>query len=483
MRMTFALHPDDATRIPRAKAIARSASARPRSRAIRLTWHDNPERDLQTANLALEESRTGWRLERLSPSGTVWLPGQAPPERASNRDRSALDYPLPGGLTPIAAFEGRSIASIVETATGPVAMEILRGTVGGQPLCRLTLDGADMAVRDLGLALAAEFRIGLPRASLAAEAIAIAAGADPAPRRLGAPAPFGDSAVPDAFANAIGHFVDVLVHFAPSAAEGGSDTEPVHQMRVAVRRARSAIAVFEHGLACADVAAADLTLKALGAVLGPTRDWDVFATETLPRVVAAFPQDRALQQLAKAVQHAREAAHAMLRDWLASAAFRQTTIDLAWLCGSNSWHATLGPEERASSTLTPTDFAAQVLQRRWKKLSAAGKSIATLEVRALHDLRLRTKRARYAMEIFIPASDAKPAHRLIRRLSQLQQHLGTLNDCAVATGLLAHLGGPGTRHGYAVGLVIGYLSAAAETERPHIIAAWKKIRRHARFWT
>ena len=482
MRMVFALHPDDAARLVRTKAIPRSASTRTRYSAVRLAWHDSPERHLQSEQLALAESRGDWRLERLTPGRKPWLPGQSPPALAQSRDMAGLGQPMPEGLAPVATFEGRLAKSIVDTPAGPTTIELLRGTVAGVPLCRATLDGDDAAVRDLAMALAGEFRLGLPRASLAAEALAIADGTDPPPRRLGAPEPFGDTTVAVAFANAIGHFADVLVYFAPLAAEGGPDTEPVHQMRVAVRRARSAIAVFEHGLACPAVTAADRDLKALGAVLGPTRDWDVFATETLPRVAATFPEDRRLRRLEKAVQRAREAAHAALRDWLTSSAFRQTTIGLAWLCSSDRWHATLSAEEHAASAMTPTAFAAHVLQRRWKKMRSAGKAVATLDVSALHGLRLRTKRARYAMEIFIPADDAKPVYRLIRRLSRLQQHLGTLNDCAVATGLLDRIGGPGGRHGYAVGLVLGFLAAAAEGERPGIIQAWKKIRHTPRFW-
>jgi triphosphatase len=476
MRMAFALHPDDAARLSRAKTIARAPSTRPRYRAVHLTWHDSPERALRSDNLVLAESRGDRRLERLTPGRKPGLPGQPPPGIAEP------DYPLPEGLAPVATFEGRLTLFVATTPAGPVTLELLRGTTGGVPLCRLTLDGGDAAVRDLALAIAGEFRLGLPRASLAAEAIAIAEDTEPPPRRLGAPEPFGDTTVATAFANTLGHFADILVYFAPRAAGGGPDTEPVHQMRVAVRRARSAIAVFKHGLACPDVAAADRDLKALGAVLGPTRDWDVFATETLPRVVAAFPDDRHLRRLEKAVQRAREAAHATLRDGLASPAFRQTTIGLGWLCASDSWHATLSPEEQVASAMTPTDFAAHVLQQRWKKMRSAGKSVATLDVPALHGLRLRTKRARYAMEIFIPADDAKPANRLIRRLSLLQQHLGTLNDGAVATGLLDRIGGPSGRHGYAVGLVLGFLAAAADAERPGIIQAWKKIRHSPRFW-
>ncbi len=482
MLMEFSLHPDDATRLSRSKRLTRTPGAPLRYRTVNLVWHDSPERDLQTKALALEECRGDWRLERLTPENLTWLPAQLPPEIARARLPTLLGNDMPDALGPIATFEGRLAVTPLDTAAGPVTMGLLRGSTGTTPICRLTLDGADAAVRALALALTEDFRLSVPRASLAAEAIALASRRPSAPRRLGAPAPFSEPTVAGAFAGAIGHFTDVILHFAPLAAEGGPNTEPVHQMRVAVRRARSSIAVFRHGLACPDVVAADRDLKAMGAVLGPARDWDVFVTETLARVSAMFPGDARLRRLAKAAQRQRETAHAALRQWLASPACRQVCIELAWLCGSPSWHETLSPEEQAASALAPADFAAHVLQRRWKKVLAAGKGIKALEVPSLHALRLRAKRARYAMEIFVPSHDVKPAHRLIRRLSVLQGHLGTLNDGAVASGLLDTLGGPSGRHGFAVGLVLGFLAASSETELPRILRAWKKFRHTARFW-
>ena len=482
MRMELALNPDDASRLSRSKLLVRAPGTRPRYRAVRLVWHDTPNRDLWADGLVLEERPGLWRLERLIPNGETWLPAQASPEIARGRLAGDFSPALPNDLVPVAAFDGRLATSVVATASGSVTMELLRGVVGSRPIARLTLEGVDAAVRELSLTLTAVFDLSVPRCSLAAEAIASVGGTTPPARRLGAPEPFGDATVPAAFGHAIGHLTDVLLHFAPLAAAGGPDTEPVHQMRVAVRRARSAIAVFRHGLACPDVIAADRALKALGAMLGPARDWDVFATETLPRVVASFPDDAKLRRLAKAAQAEQAVCQSVLRAWLRSPAFRQLGIDLAWLCVSTSWHATLSIEEQASLAMEPAAFAAHVLQRRWRKVVAAGNSIETLDVLALHALRLRAKRARYAMEIFLPADNAKAGKRLIRRLSALQQHLGTLNDGAVASAMLDELGGPGGRHGYAVGLVLGFLAASATTVRPRIVRGWKKLRRTPRFW-
>jgi CHAD domain-containing protein len=209
----------------------------------------------------------------------------------------------------------------------------------------------------------------------------------------------------------------------------------------------------------------------------------VFVTETLARIAAVFLDDARLRRLARAAQRERDRSHAALRAWLASPAFRQLGIRLAWLSGGSGWHDTLDPGSLAVSRMAPADFAAHVLQRRWKKVSAAGRSIEHLDVTSLHALRLRAKRARYAIEILMPDDNIGLARRMLRRLSGLQEHLGILNDGAVAATMLDRLGGPAGRHAYAAGLVLGFLAASAATDRPRILRAWKKFRHARRFWT
>ncbi len=483
MRMGFDVHPDDAPRLPRSPLCARKAGTRSRYRAERIVWHDGGAAELRRAGLALAEERGVWRLTRLAPDGGGWLATQPAPELAQALLPADLGHELPADLSPVAAFEGRSAAWETHTEAGPITLILLRGTVGDTALAWLTLDGPDHAVRAMAVALAGAFRVTVPRASPSAASIWAAAGAAPPPRHFGGRALFDGADVVGIFAHAMGHCTDVLLHYAPLAAAGGADTEPVHQMRVAVRRARSAVAAFRIGLACPDVLAADRELKELGRVLGPVRDWDVFVTEPLSRVAAAFPGEARLARLGRAAQRQRETLQAALRSVLLAPAFQQQMVGLAWLCASRSWQATLGAAETAASALPPEAFASHVLQRRWKKVTAAGKEIESLDVVSLHGLRLRAKRARYAMEIFQPRAHPKPAQRMIRRLSALQHHLGLLNDGAVAEQLLGSLEDKNGRHAYAIGLVLGFLAAAAESVRPDILRAWMKFRRTPRFWS
>ena len=487
MRCALALHPDDAAKCLRLPVFGAAKSARRRHQVLRLVWHDSPDRALRAEGLALLEQRGTWRLEGLYPNGADWLPGQPAP-LVAERGGGVPDHALiPHALAPVAAFDGRVTTIQVQGDDVGLTVRLLRGALRGvmatTPACRILVDGPDGAVRALILELAESVRLTVPRASLAAEAMTVAEGWVPPPWAVGAPRPVSDRTAGDAFAAVIGHLTGVLLHCAPLAVLRPDNTEPVHQMRVAVRRARSVMAVFRPALDCPLVTEASQALKALGAVLGPARDWDVFVTETLPPVHAAFPDEARLARLAAAAARQQAEANVGLRAWLDGPSFRRLTLSLAWLAGSRDWHAGLDPDRQALLAAPIPDFARDVLRQYWKRLRSAGHAIETLPIPVLHALRLRVKRTRYAMEVFVPEHQPKPILRALRRLSLLQERLGVLNDGAVAEGLLHQLGGPAGRHAYAVGLVMGFVAARAVGAQPRINAAWHKISRIAPFWT
>ena len=251
------------------------------------------------------------------PDTRSWPPGAPAPVLATGRDVAALGETLPEPLVPIAALEGRAVSRSLATEQGPVGMTLLNGTVRAVAtecrISRLRLEGAADAVQSLAVALVGELRLAVPRASLAAEAFAVASGVEPSPRREGAPELPAGLSVAEAFAHVVGHLSDVILYFAPKAADGRDGPEPVHQMRVAVRRLRSAIKVFQSAVDSPEVAAADRGLKALAAKLAPTRDWDVFVTETAATVADAFPAEQRMRRLLAAAERRQRACHDELR--------------------------------------------------------------------------------------------------------------------------------------------------------------------------
>jgi triphosphatase len=486
MDLELGLDPNAASRFSRLPLLAPLRSGRPRNRTIRIIWHDSAERALASDGLVLAEQRPTWRLERLIPDGATWPPGAPSPIVASGRSLNELGRTLPQPLVPVAAFEGRARSTDLVCEQGPVVMTLLMGTVravaGEQHVCRLHLEGAMQPVQALAVALAGQVQLSVPRACLAAEALAIVSGVPPAARHHGAPELPAGCTIAEAFAHTVGHLTDVILHYAPSAAVSREDPEPVHQMRVAVRRLRSAIKVFRRAVRSPEVDAADEGLKALAARLGPTRDWDVFVTETFATVADAFPGDKHLKRLLRTAERRRRTCHSELRAFLGSIDFHRLGIELACLASGNDWQETLGEEEQAELALSLQQFAAKVLDRRLKRLLQVETALAELEPSALHAFRLVAKRLRYAAEIFAPLYPGKSTNRYLRRLSDLQDRLGMLNDVSVAQALLDELGASGGSQAFASGLVLGFSGAHGGRTRGKIDAVWQKFRRQSPFW-
>ena len=487
MELELRLHPDDAPRLTRVSVVRQALQGRPRNQARRLIWHDDAQRSLAAQGLVLAEEREGWSLTPLVPGVTLWLPGAPPPVVERAPDAAGFEHALPSPTAPVASFQGRLAVHTLAAEPEPVTLGLLRGSLRAvtaeQPACRVLLSGPENAVRDVALALAQELRLAVPAASLAGEGFAVAHGVPPPARHHGAPELPPDDTVAEAFAYVIGHLTDVILHFAAAAADPRSDPEPIHQMRVGVRRLRSCFAVFRPAVDCEVVQRADRDLKMLGKKLAPARDWDVFMTETAPALLAAVPDDPRLVRLLRAAGRKRQEHHAALGAYLASPEFRALGIELAWLASARSWHEELDEASQQAMQMPLSAFAADSVQRRMNKLLGAAEEIETLDPAGLHGVRLRGKRLRYAAEIFATLYTGKAARRFIHRLSRLQQHLGEANDATVAGALMQELGGPGGRHGYAVGVIQGFAAARSGDTRARIMRSWDKFRHQAPFWS
>jgi len=473
--------------------LRRFAPLEPRARPLSCRWHDTAEAELAARGLALLERRQGgialWRLERLPAAGNgAWPCGTPAPAVAEAADRTQLGHLPQAPLLARTRFRGRTRALLA--GEGPLAprLTLLQGRLAAEPgeraVTRLQLAGSPPAVTGLALDLAQELGAAVASSSLSAEACALAGGAVP-PLPLGAPELPPRLSVGAAFAFVCAHLARVLLHYAPLAANQDG-TEPVHQIRVAVRRLRSAVALFRRAVACPELDAVKAGLRTLARTLGPARDWDVFVTETGEAVAAAFPDDAAVARLLAAAARRRDACYAELRRVLADAEFRRLGIALATVAAARPWEAAAadGDATRQADALAAElhAFAAQALSRRLRHLTEQGDEIAALPNETLHAIRLRAKRLRYGVEMLAPLYPHRHARRYIRRLANLQDWLGHLNDGNVAAALMAELQGSGGR-GFAAGVVCGFVAAGAGDARVEIARCWQKFHRLQPFWT
>ena len=97
-----------------------------------------------------------------------------------------------------------------------------------------------------------------------------------------------------------------------SAALAG-DAEGVHQIRIAIRRLRSALRLFGPRLEPHAAAAFESKLQRTGRIIGAARDWDVFCLDALPKALGEIEElgwNRLLRESADARRRAADAASA-----------------------------------------------------------------------------------------------------------------------------------------------------------------------------
>jgi triphosphatase len=207
--------------------------------------------------------------------------------------------------------------------------------------------------------------------------------------------------------------------------------DALHQLRVAVRRLRSAITACKPMLADKVMADIQAELKWLLVACEEARDLDVFAHDN-----AGLAADGAA--LSPQVEAARLGAHAKARAAVATKRFRDLVLETAARVETGPWLTASGKSEKKRKG-SAREFAAKALARRWALILKRGQDPARLSDADRHRLRIDAKKLRYAAEAFTPLFDRVRCERFLARLKVLQDELGALNDTAVAARLVARL--------------------------------------------
>jgi inorganic triphosphatase YgiF len=213
--------------------------------------------------------------------------------------------------------------------------------------------------------------------------------------------------------------------------------EVIHQMRVGVRRLRSALSTFGPVVSDRRVAAVKAELKWLTGELDQARNLDVLLSGAYRRATRRKADPTGLVDLGRQLRLNRTAAYARARSAAESERFRALAMDtLVWLeVGPWTGKAASGAKVRDKPL---TEFADKALGKRRKTVLKRCDGLAQMSREARHHLRIDCKKLRYAADA-LSALSGKPkrVERFEATLKALQDRLGELND--IATGeRLAH---------------------------------------------
>jgi len=215
--------------------------------------------------------------------------------------------------------------------------------------------------------------------------------------------------------------------------------EGVHQMRVAVRRLRSAISSLGDLLPQQELAPIVEELRWLGGMLGPVRNLDVFATELLPEARSRLPDEPGWEDLAATLDRLRIAGYHQLREAIEARRYTTGMLRLLRWFGTSDWSERQGLHETDVAPPPIGELVPRLLDRRRHKARRRGAGFAHLAPPERHKLRIAVKKLRYTIELFGSLFDREELEAFVKRLKRLQGDLGYANDVRVAHEFVTEL--------------------------------------------
>ncbi len=495
--------PTDVAAFRRLALLKQFAISRPVTRLLRNAYFDTPERQLRALGMELRVRRVGRvSIQTLKAGGRVaeaglhrrheWesrVVGPLPDIAslialvgAGSAWEKALVKPgLAQDLAPIFDSEVRRTAWNLRLAQGAeveLALDqgVLRHGDQREPISEIELElkvGSPEALFDLALQLQEQVPLRVGNLSKSERGYRLQAPASAAAVKAGPVVLNGGMAIEDGFRVIVRSCLKQMQDNEAVVARG-VDAESLHQMRVGMRRLRSALRIFARWIPLPQ--ALQLELAWLGAELGAARDADVLADGTLPVVIEGCPKETALLPLGRfastvAAEKRRQAGAAV-----ASVRYSRLMLGLVGWLQASRWRGSLDEGSLGALAEPLEKQATKILRRRHGKLIKSGKRLAQGTPEERHQVRIEAKKARYATEFFQSLYSAGNVRRYLKRLSSLQDALGWLNDIAVADLMLHEIEVSRPELSGSACFTRGYLCAAAKQDLLGLRRLWRPFR-------
>ncbi|HUB46024.1 MAG TPA: CHAD domain-containing protein [Acetobacteraceae bacterium] len=462
------------------------------------TYYDTPDHTLAHAGIALRVRRSdGLRVQAVKAdrqagvaadwSEWEWpITGDRPDPGLLAQTPAAGRVPEHLNLEPVAVTEIDRTTRLVHLEDGTQveaafdAGWIIAGDAR-EPVQELELElrhGHAGALYRLALQLHATVPVTIETAAKGARGFAMRNGTAPAPSKAVHVALTSATGGADAFRKIMAAGLDhLLANRNPTLA---GNAEGLHQMRVAIRRLRTALRFFKPHLEKHAVARFDAELRRIGRVFGEARDWDVFCLEILPETLA----DGAAgwrEMLPEPAQERRNAAYRDAVEEIQAPAFTALVLGLAawaeqgrgkaFLVGDHALH-------RPVAALCPV-----LLDRLADKVERRGRHIEHGSDTDRHALRKSVKKLRYAIDYVAGAYPREATKAYLHACEHLQHSLGTINDAVAATGLVERLAEGRSDLTPALGALANILAARRRDALEDLPKQWRHFRNEPRFWT
>jgi inorganic triphosphatase YgiF len=455
--LKLALAPSVAESVLTVPVLTRNRAGKPKSRRLVSTYYDTPEKDLARRGVTLRVRQADdERIQTLKSAGGSgvansrgeweWPVERSTPDLGLLKDaaianlladvsedrlepilvtdvvRTTQDLEVDGDLVEAALDLGSIVAGEAKQDIGELELELRQGTPGSLYRLALELNSAVPFDIEVESKAARGFRLkeGLPPQA-----------SKPSPIRLKS----DDTAI-EALGAIMRETLGHLLTNQPAALAG--DPEGVHQVRIAVRRSRSALRLFSPHLEQHATRLFEDELRRAGRTIGEARDWDVFCDEILAQVSETAEARKCAAMIRAPAEARRASAHERCERQLQDPSFRALVLGLAaWIEEGRKNSDQVGDKALKRDI---KDIAEKLLDGLDAKAMKRGRAVRPdAEAAELHPLRKSLKKLRYSVEFLQSIYRPKKAKRFLRRLKKLQDALGEINDAAMATRLAESL--------------------------------------------
>jgi len=224
------------------------------------------------------------------------------------------------------------------------------------------------------------------------------------------------------------------------AAVEGETSEPLHDIRVAMRRMRSLLRVFRKHLPDEPRRGIEELLAEISEELGPVRDVDEWLDllESTP-VRSVMARSRLFPAYLRHHQQQRQSAHVTVRRCFRGPHFASQRLKINRLL-----RVELPRLIKTEPHGSLPKLAAAQLGKALRRALKSDRLRHSRSPKKLHQLRIALRKPRYLAEFFAPVLGANTA-KLAKRLHRIERVLGRIHDVDIGMEQLAQKGPPSPR--------------------------------------
>jgi CHAD domain-containing protein len=174
-----------------------------------------------------------------------------------------------------------------------------------------------------------------------------------------------------------------------------------------------------------------------------------------------------------------------LRQTLRGERVTRFLFDLARLIETRGWLVPADFDQTQRLARPVIDTAVSALAKRWKGARRRARDLDKLDPEGRHELRKELKKLRYAAEFLSSLFPAKRVETFLKRMRNLQNMFGDLNDAHLVRAKIGEVVGPGIEdvdNQRAAGWLIGANLVRADLGWARAASWWRDLEGTQLFW-